>query len=36
MSAALLNPDEFRTALETQKVCEAVLTSAKEHQWQNV
>jgi predicted dehydrogenase len=26
----------FRTALETQKVCEAVLTSAKEHTWQKV
>lgn len=26
----------FRTALETQQVCEAVLTSAKERSWQNV
>ena len=26
----------FRSALETQKVCEAVLTSAKERAWQNV
>lgn len=26
----------FRDALETQKVCDAVLKSAKEHTWQNV
>ena len=26
----------FRDALETQKVCDAVLNSAKEHNWQNV
>jgi predicted dehydrogenase len=26
----------FRDALETQKVCDAVLLSAKERQWKNV
>jgi predicted dehydrogenase len=26
----------FRDALETQKVCDAVLASAKSHQWVNV
>ena len=26
----------FREALETQKVCDAVLSSAASHQWKNV
>lgn len=29
-------PPTFRDALETQKVCDAVLASAKSHQWVNV
>lgn len=29
-------PPTFRDALETQKVCESVLTSAKEHSWQEI
>jgi predicted dehydrogenase len=29
-------PPTFRDALETQKICDAVLTSAKSGTWQNV
>ena len=29
-------PPTFRDALETQKVCDAVLTSARERSWQTI